>query len=137
MFNQSRRKLLKTLAYGSALATGGLSSAVLANNVASKMASANKKSVTLFNQSDKTVTLDANQPVTLQNVNGWAVVNINKQNENKAMAAVKLAPGEKAAFRIDAQASLLDATGDYIVITNEFSSLNNMIPVSTLDAAVA
>lgn len=134
MFNQSRRKLLKTLAYGSALSIGGLSTATIAASTNQEITHSGKQTITLFNQSDKTVSLDASQPVDYQKVNGWAVVNINKA-ETQA-TSLQLAAGERATFTVKSElASHLNTTGDYIVITNEFSTLNNMIPVSTIDVA--
>ncbi len=135
-FTQSRRHFLKGAAYASALSVGGLSSVAFATS--SSDMRKDKESLTLFNQSDKTVTLDALQPVSLEQVNGWVVVKINKHSEQSSGQAISLAAGQRQSFTIDAElAPMLQDSGDYIVITSEFSVLNNMIPVTTYDAMVA
>jgi len=140
-FTQSRRTFLKGAAYTSALSIGGLSSLAFANSDSSKRDM--HKTVTLFNQSDKTVALDAWQPVSLEKVNGWVVVKINKASEQVASETsneqvVTLAAGQRLSFAIDSElAPMLKETGDYIVITNEYSALNNMVPISTYDTLVA
>ncbi len=135
MFNQSRRKLLKTLAYGSALSVGGLSTAAIAASSTKAVPSSEMQEVTLFNQSDKSIALNATQPVDFQEVNGWAVLNINKA-EKHTHQSINLAAGERATYMVDTHlASKLESTGNYIVITNEFDTLNNMIPVSTVEVA--
>ena len=137
MLDQSRRKLLKGIAYGSALSVGGLSTAAFANSLTVKH-DANKETVTLFNQSDKTINLDASKPVSLKQVNGWVVVNINKLDEQSTEKTISLAPGQQHSFAVDAVlAPMLGVTGDYIVITSEFTALNNMIPISAVDVAIA
>lgn len=137
LLDQSRRKLLKGIAYGSALSVGGLSTVVFANSVTPK-SGVDKETVTLFNQSDKTINLDASNPVSLEQINGWVVVNINKQAEQSTANAISLAPGQQHSFAVDAVlAPMLGVTGDYIVITSEFTALNNMIPISTVDVAIA
>ncbi len=140
----SRRRFLKGAAYMSALSVGGLSSAAFAacGNKTSTM-SASTSAVTLFNQSDKTVALDAAQPVSLEKVNGWVVVKINKASEQSILdlntdEIITLTAGQQLAFEVDSElAPLLKDSGDYIVITNEYSALNNMVPVSTYDTLVA
>ena len=59
-FTQSRRHFLKGVAYTSALSIGGLSSLAFATGTCAKQQKTlDKETLTLFNQSDKTVTLDA------------------------------------------------------------------------------
>jgi len=133
----SRRNFLKGAAYTSALSVGGLSSIAYATSAPKK------SSVTLFNQSDKTVALDASQPVSLEKVNGWVVVKINKASEQSILdlntdEIITLTAGQQLAFDVDSElAPMLKESGDYIVITNEYSALNNMVPVSTYDTLVA
>lgn len=149
-FKKSRRQFLKGAAYSSALTVGGLSGvamaadATLSASASSKDAlsdkadkNTTKETVILFNQSGETVQLDAENPVNLEMVNGWAVVNINKQFDS-SQPSISLAPGERQGFSVDSVlAPLLDTTGNYIVITSEFTALNNMVPISTVDVAVA
>ncbi len=137
-FTKSRRNFLKGAAYTSALSVGGLSSVALAADaVTGASKTADKETVVLFNQSAKTVKLDVAKPVSLELLNGWAVVKINKQLEiNKP--AINLEPGERQSFAVDAVlAPMLSTTGNYIVITSEFTALNNIVPISTVDVAVA
>ncbi len=142
----TRRHFLKGAAYTSALSIGGLSSLAFANTSSSKKIIGNKdlgKTVTLFNQSDKTVALDASQPVSLQKVNGWIVVKINKASEQsianlRTDEIITLSAGQQHTFEIDSElAPMLKETGDYVVMTNEFSVLNNIVPITTYDTLVA
>ena len=139
----SRRSFLKGAAYTSALSIGGLSNLAFATGKLCENTRAETlPRVTLFNKSDKTVVLDAWQPVSLEKVNGWVVVKINKAEELSSEASnlqtISLAAGQKSSFAIDSElAPMIKETGDYIVITNEYSALNNMVPVSTYDTLVA
>lgn len=137
-FTKTRRNFLKGAAYTSVLTVGGLSSVVLAaDTISGASKSADKETVILFNQSGETVKLDAAQPVSLELLNGWAVVKINKDPGNSEHA-ISLTPGERQSFAVDAVlAPMLGTTGNYIVITSEFTALNNIVPISTVDVAVA
>ena len=147
-FKNSRRNFLKGAAYTSVLSVGSLSGVVMAANailpadaetdIATGVSkNANKETVILFNQSGETIQLDADQPVNLELVNRWAVVKINKQLDSN-QPAISLAPGERQGFSVDSVLGpLLDTTGNYIVITSEFTALNNIVPISTVDVAVA
>lgn len=139
----TRRNFLKGAAYTSALSIGGVSSVAFASCANKSQMSVSTSSVTLFNQSDKTVALDASQPVNLKKVNGWVVVEINKASDDSIMnlktdEIITLTAGQQLAFEVDSElAPMLKESGDYIVITNEYSALNNMVPVSTYDTLVA
>lgn len=143
----TRRNFLKGAAYTSALSVGTVSSVAFAacgnTSQTKNHLSASTSSVTLFNQSDKTVALDSSQPVSLEKVNGWVVVKINKASEKNIAELnvneiITLSAGQKLAFTVDSElAPMLKESGDYIVITNEYSALNNMVPVSTYDTLVA
>ena len=143
----NRRNFLKAAAYTSTLTIGAVSTAAFAScsNFSHNKTELNAltSSVTLFNQSDKTLALDATQPVILEKVNGWVVVKINKASEQSIMdldtdAIITLTSGQQLAFQVDSElAPLLKESGDLIVITNEYSALNNMVPITTYDALVA
>lgn len=139
-FTQSRRNFMKSTAALSALSVGGLSSVALANSADAKqyiVSGSDSSAVTLLNQSAKTVALDASQPVSLEKVNGWVVVKINKANE-QSTSQITLAAGQKRSFAVDAElAPMLTETGGDIVITNEYSSLDNMVPMTPYNAMVA
>jgi len=135
----TRRNFLKGAAYASALSVGGLSSVALAQSASPKeyiVSGSSASAVTLFNQSAKTVALNASQPVSLEKVNGWVVVKINKASEQDS-SEITLAPGQKLSFAVNPElAPMLTETGGDIVITNEYSALDNMVPVATYDAAM-
>ena len=139
---QSRRNFLKGAAYTSALSIGGLSSVAFATNGNTKTLGSTS-TVTLFNQSDKTVALNAANPVNVDKVNGWVVVKINKASEQSILdinmdEIITLSAGQKLEFDVDSElAPMIKDVGDYIVISNDYSALNNMIPISTYDALVA
>jgi len=139
----TRRNFLKGAAYTSALSIGGVSSVAFATCANKSHMSASTSSVTLFNQSDKTVALDAAQPVNLKKVNGWVVVEINKASDESIMnlktdEIITLTAGQRLSFDVAPEMEpLLKASGDYIVITSEFDAFNNMVPISTYDTLVA
>lgn len=137
----TRRNFIKGAAYTTALSIAGMSSLAVAN--CSTLAKTKAKTVTLFNQSDKTVALNASQPISLQKVNGWVVVNINKASEKsilnlKTDEIITIGSGYKHTFEVDSElATLIMETGDYVVMTNEFNVLNNTVPITTYDVSVA
>lgn len=137
----TRRNFIKGAAYTTALSIAGMSSLVVANS--SALARTKARTVTLFNQSDKTVALNASQPISLQKVNGWVVVNINKASEEsilnlKTDEIITIGSGYKHTFEVDSElATLIMETGDYVVMTNEFNVLNNTVPITTYDVSVA
>lgn len=138
----TRRKFLKGTAYVSAISAGGLSSLAFATGK-NKADIPNSKSVTLLNQSDKTVFLNASQPVTLEKVNGWLVVEINKSSDESIVnlrrgQVIALRTGQKRSFTIDTElASLLKAGDEHIAITNDYSAVTSMVPIFTYDEQLA
>jgi len=159
MINQSRRTILKSLGYGTALAASGLASSAAmalapsANNekmVSSlpscditiyQQQSVGKEIVSLMNLSHKTVTLDSITPVGLEHVNGSLVVKINQI----ANGTITLQPGERLSFEIEARS--LDNSNDELQIPNvlaghlriksEHPAFNGIIPVTVFDGQVA
>lgn len=147
----TRRKFLKGTAYASALSASGLSGLASAapvsvaqdSVVGTKVAGdAGVIAVTLANRSDNAVALNALQPVSIDSVNGWAVIKINKAKSGAdALVAgkqISLAAGQQCTFVVDADlAPALPAEAAYITITNEYSSVDNMVPVMPVDTMVA
>jgi hypothetical protein len=137
----TRRSFLKGAAYTSALSMGGFASVALANPDAPKeyiVSGGAVSAITLFNQSAKTVALDASKPVSLEKVNGWVVVKINKASQQGSSDITTLLPGQKLSFAVDADlAPMLTETGGEIAITNEYSALDNMVPIATYNSMVA
>lgn len=133
----TRRHFLKAAAYTSALSASGLSTVALADSSRSKSI-ASPATITLLNQSNKTVVLDAANPVSLEKVHGWVVVKLNKStNGISNNQKVALAAGQQQSFAVDGQlAPALKESGSHIVITNEFSELDNLVPMATYDVVV-
>ena len=139
----TRRNFLKGAAYTSALSIGGVSGVAFAANNNNSKVNASTSQITLFNQSDRTVALDATQPVNLKKVKGWVLVEINKASDESILnlkmdEIITLSAGQQLAFEVDSElAPLLKDSGDHIVITNEYGALNNTVPVTTYDTLVA
>ncbi len=147
----TRRTFLKGAAYTSALSFGSLSGMALADSVSPKQGTSSQANrtaasgllaVNLSNQSDGIVALDARQPVSLEKVNGWVVVKINKAKPGTDDVVtgqhINLAAGQQCTFVVDAEvAPMLIAASTDIVITNEYSALDNMVPVTLAHTLVA
>lgn len=147
----TRRTFLKGAAYASALSAGSFSGMSLAKSVTPKQGMSGKSAmtgtaglmaITLSNQSDEIVTLDARQPVSLEKVNDWVVVKVNKAKSSTAEVSpgqqISLAAGQQCSFPVDAEvAPMLSAGGAYIVITKEFSPLDNLVPLTHAKAVLA
>jgi len=136
----TRRHFLKGAAYTSALSLGGASTLALAGSANPKqyiVSGSDASAITLFNQSAKTVALDASQPVSLEKVNGWVVVKINKASTQGSSQTISLNAGQKLSFAVDTElAPMLTETGGEIVITNEYSALDNMVPMTPYSSMV-
>ncbi len=156
MLNQSRRKLLKGLVYGSALSIGGLSTAALVlskSNSANTIGSANtnlamanisimqqkvqdKEIVTLINQSDFAVTLDKSTPVDLQQIDGSLMVKVNQIEGGE----LTLKAGERVSFDVETvSANIIDDTllipnllAGHLMISSEHSAFNGIVSVATV-----
>lgn len=128
----SRRQFLKGAAYTSALSVGGLSS----------LAFADSSTVTLLNQSNKAVVLDAAQPVSLKKVPGWVVVKLNVSPEQGSAEtndtrSITLAAGQQRSFTVDSDlVPSLKEAGGHIVITSEQAVFDKMVPMATFDVLV-
>jgi len=147
----TRRDFLKGTAYTSALSIVGIPSLALANSEGAHSAGlksgivggATLSTVTLSNQSDKPVTLDPIKPVSLEKVNGWMVVKINKAAEQDPTVVgseyqIVLAAGQEASFAVESElAPMLTQSDRQIVITNEYSALDNLVPITTVNTMVA
>lgn len=162
MFNQSRRTLLKGMAYGSALSVGGLSSVAYALS-SKKAAFANintpgcalptcdisimqrqtfgKEIVTLVNHTNDVVTLDSITPVGLEHVNGSLMVKINKV----ADGALSIKPGERLSFEVEAISANLfnevvpvpNVLAGHLKISSDHAAFNGIIPVIVFDSQAA
>jgi len=154
--NQSRRNFLKGAAYTSALSIGGLSSVAYALGGAAKtsatesvLADSNisvmqqqmlhKETVSLFNNSDKPMMLDALQPVKIERVNGSLLVKPNVIEAHAFSGMIMMLPSERISFDIQttggvfSSAEIADTSklqGQQMHITSQHASFNRLIPVT-------
>lgn len=163
-FTQSRRNFLKGAAYTSALSMGGVSSLAFAagdNKTLEPMLSENtisvmqqpmlhKETVSLFNNTDYPVALNAAQPVIIERVSGSLIVKPNVVESHLAIAdksaVIVLAARERLAFDIQTTggvfscAEIADTSklaGEQLHITSAHSAFNTLIPVSSAEASFA
>ena len=157
MINQSRRSLLKGMAYGTAaLATGGVSAiAATADRgfdqslqlalpscdiTIYQQQTVGKEMVSLMNLTDQVVRLDSIKPVGLEHINGSLVVKLN----NVADGSLVLQPGERLAFEVEATSYAKDdglgipnVLAGYVNISSDHPAFNGKIPVTVFDSQVA
>lgn len=156
----SRRHFLKGAAYTSALSLGGLSSFALAANV--DTASFNdalstsgditnnsisvmqqhmlhKEMVSLFNNSDEVLMLDAAHPVKIERVNGSLVVKPNISKSKSSNNIIMMQARQRISFDIQTTGSIFShaeikssgrTKGKFLHINSEHSGFNALIPVS-------
>ena len=161
-FTQSRRNFLKGAAYTSALSVGGLSSlayavsddtsvnaSVNATGNVSGLANADisvmqqqmlhKETVSLFNNSDEGMMLDAKNPVKIERVNGSLLVRPNVVDAVAVNGMIMMMPRERISFDIQttggtfSSAEITDISkldGQLMHITSEHSAFNRLIPVT-------
>jgi hypothetical protein len=163
MFNQTRRKFLKGMAYSSALTVGGGISSVafaLSNKkqALSKVAAPGcalptcdisilqrqtfgKEIVTLVNHTNDIVTLDSITPVGLEHVNGSLMVKINKVEDG----ALTLQASERLTFEVEAISANLfndvvpvpNVLAGHLKISSDHAAFNGIIPVTVFDSQAA
>ncbi|WP_299871252.1 twin-arginine translocation signal domain-containing protein [uncultured Cocleimonas sp.] len=158
-FTKSRRNFLKGAACTSALSLGGLSGlAFAAKATASEQALGAKTSadlvnssisimqqktltgetVTLINQSDKIVMLDALKPVSLEQYNGSLIVRVNQIESEAFNGMIAVSPSERISFDIksldfnNSYAGALQSSHtdqNHVNISSEHSIFNRVVPV--------
>ena len=155
--NQSRRNFLKGSAYTSVLSIGGVSSLAfamaadkpisggkttgIANGDISVMQQQmlHKETVSLFNNSDKAITLDALRPVLIERVNGSLVVKPNLIQSEAFSGMIMMLPRQRISFDIQTSGSVFSSAeiadvskldGQLLHITSEHSGFNKLIPIS-------
>ena len=102
----SRRNFLKGAVYTSALSIGGLSGAALAGSATPNqfiVTDTTSASVTLMNQTAKPVALDATQPVSIEKINVWMVVKVNKATDIGSGQILNLEAVQDLSLSIDAE----------------------------------
>jgi hypothetical protein len=162
MFNQSRRTLLKGMAYGSALSVGGLSSVAYAlsssKNTLAKINTPGcalptcdisimqrqtfgKEIVTLVNHTNDVVTLDSITPVGLEHVNGSLMVKVNKVDDG----VLSIQAGERLTFEVEAISAnffnevvpVPNVLAGHLKISSDHAAFNGIIPVTVFDSQAA
>ncbi len=164
MTNQSRRKFLKGISYGGILAVGGLTSVSHAFSVSTeKTASASKiipnvndghighngitimqqqldgrHVVTLMNNTDRTINLNGEQPISLEKANGSLIVKANTTLRDEGEIAIL----PSVRFTIDIEevsANILNDSSpvknvlqNHAMISSDHSLFNQLIPVNTV-----
>ena len=156
MINQTRRTLLKSLAYGSALSFGGLSSTVMALKQPASHTSTpgnalpscditifqhqtqGKETVTLMNLTDDKITLDSITPVNLEHINGSIRVKLNNIPEG----TLSIAAGERLSFEVVAISTaanqakaphIPNVLAGQLKITSDHPAFNGYVPVTVFD----
>ncbi|MEE9327888.1 MAG: hypothetical protein V3U71_11405 [Cocleimonas sp.] len=153
---QSRRSFLKGVAYTSVLSLGGISSLAFASNevaanVNNSVASCSisningisiiqqkmldKETVTLINQSNKILLVDALQPITLEKVNGSLIVTVKQIESEATNGMIAISPSERISFDIKSvtkKQALASIEQNHVEITSENSVFNRIIPVQTV-----
>ena len=139
----SRRHFLKGAAYASALSVGGLSSLAAASSASTKQHMTDTSempasTITLSNQSAKTVALDAKHPISLEKVNGWVVVKVNKASATSPAQTLNLEAGQQLSYVVGSGLAPRLASGHQHRIGGQtvFVSEDNF-PASVYNAAIA
>ena len=136
----SRRQFLKGAVCSSALSLGGLSGAALANSMSPNpfiVTESTAASVTLFNQSAQTVALDASHPVTLEKVNGWVVVKVNKGSDKGSLQPLNLEAGQQITLSLDKALEPMLVKGKQPVINRTVFVSNDDFPASLYHPTIA
>lgn len=162
--NKSRRNFIKAAAYTSALSIGGISSIAfttsgdLLNSGGKTTGFANgdisimqqkmlhKETVSLMNNSDEGITLDAYHPVVIERINGSLVVKPNLIDPKTFSEMFTMLPRQRISFDIQttsssfSSAEIIDVSklkGQLLHITSEHLAFNKLIPVTSAKAAIA
>ncbi len=158
-FTKSRRNFLKGAAYTSALSLGGLSGLAFATKSSASDKAIGVKAaaeltdsgisimqqktltgetVTLINQSDKIVMLDALKPVSLEQFNGSLIVRVNQIESEAVNGMIAISPSERISFDIklvDFNESYADTLAlahkdqNHLQLTSKHSIFNRVVPV--------
>lgn len=141
--NTSRRKFLQGAAYASALSVGGLSGLAAASSANTKQhitdtSGIPSSTVTLSNQSAKTVALDAKHPIILEEVNGWVVVKVNKASATGSTQTLNLEAGQQLSYVVGSGLAPRLASGQQHRTSGQtvFVSEDNF-PASLYNAAIS
>ncbi|RTZ66690.1 MAG: hypothetical protein DSZ29_02425 [Aquificaceae bacterium] len=131
MIDQTRRKLLKTIAYGTALSATVASSASIAFTTSENIVndaipainifqqqSDGKEIVSLMNLSNEAIILDKNTPVSLKNINNSLMVSLNAANES---TGITVEAGERFAFEVETVANYAKLSSDHAAFNGVMS----------------
>jgi hypothetical protein len=130
----SRRNFLKGAVYTSALSMGGLSGVALASSVTPNqfiVTDTTSAAVTLMNQTAKPVALDATKPVSIEKINGWMVVKVNKASDTGSAQIMNLEAGQELSLSIDAElAPMMEINKQQTVMHRTIFVGNDNFPAS-------
>jgi len=110
--NTSRRNFIKGAAAASALSVGGLSGLAVASptNAQPIVGGTHKSTITLMNQSPRAVALNATQPVSVEKINGWLVVKVNKATETDSAQALTIDAGQELSLPVYTELTPIERT---------------------------
>lgn len=156
--NRSRRNFLKAATYTSVLSVSGMSSLALSGDTAINTESTknavgsadsnisvmqqqmlHKETVSLFNNSDEPMVLNALQPVKIERVNGSLIVKPNLIEAKAVSGMIMMYPRQRISFDIQttggifSSAEIADVSkleGQLMHITSSHSAFNKLIPVT-------
>ncbi|HIO93192.1 MAG TPA: hypothetical protein EYG68_10180 [Leucothrix mucor] len=138
MIDKTRRKLLKTIGYGAALSATAVSSSAIALSASHNASVANpadevisglsifqqqsngKEVVSLMNLSNEAITLDANAPVSLKNINDSLMISLNAANDDKT---ITLQAGERFVFNVETVAH-------YAKLSSTHKAFNGVVAIA-------
>ncbi len=160
MFNQSRRKFVKGVAYSSTLVMGGLSSLALARSNESTSKSANQSPikpsnpdqvignevVTLINHTASSVTFSSISLAGLTDTFQYLAIKENELGSHTNQGVVTIAPGEQLSFVVATLSSddsvytnnknlfITDVLDGHLEIKSEHRQFNGIFPITVFEA---
>lgn len=148
--NNTRRTFLKGAAYASVLSVAGVSSLALVLNK-NKQASLektalNKETISLTNDSDVAVTLDASFPVIIERKNGLLIAKPNAIGSNSNNGMIIMMPRQTISFDVQTkmetsnQVEIADISKLYeqqLQMASVYPILNKLTPVKNADEIIA
>jgi len=167
MSNTTRRTFLKGLACSSALSIGGLSSVAMAAKSSTKASTTGAalpscdihllptqhigtEKLSLFNHTDKPVTIENITHHNLDNVNKFLAIKVNKLGKHADQSSVTLAPGESMEFVVAAissdnygntaqnsSLSIPNVLAGQLKVSSNHLDFSGVIPVTVFDSQPA
>ncbi len=156
MFNQSRRKFVKGVAYSSALTMGGISGVALAGNNNPSINSTNqefaKERITLINHTASSVSFCSISLSDSSDIYQYLAIKDNKLESHADQRVVTIAAGEQLSFVVATHKSndsvnsvnlnnknlfITDVLEHHLAIKSEHRQFNGIFPITTTFKAQA